>query len=175
MARRKITEAPETLPAELPDLDEREIDFANRLLKGESATDAYIQSHSVYDWKRTSAQVAASRLANSERVQLWMSYARLGLMTEGVVSLEQHIRSLDRLMEIAVSTGNIGAAVQAEQLKGKASGLYAEKIEDTTLGKDVMGWLDKQAEQLRGDPVALKHLHDMATRYGIAWQPKVLH
>lgn len=169
--RRQITE-PLTDPAEIPELDDREIAFANLLLKGMNATDAYIQAFDTTA-RRNSAQVMASRLANSDRVKLWLSYARLGCLTEGVISLEQHLRELDRLKELAVSSGNIGAAVQAEQLRGKAGGLYTEKFEDVTERRDIIAWLDQQAQALSCDPDATRQLASIAKRYGVTWEPTV--
>lgn len=173
MARRKITEAADLEPSEVPELDDREIAFADLLLKGMNATDAYIQAFDVHHWGRNSAQVAASRLANSDRIKLWLSYARLGAMTEGVISLEQHLRELDRLKEMALESGNVGAAVQAEQLRGKAGGLYTEKYEDVTERRDIIAWLDEQARSLSDDKDALAQLTAMAKRYGVSWSPTV--
>jgi hypothetical protein len=41
------------------------------------------------------------------------------------------------LKAIAIETGNVGAAVQAEQLRGKAVGHYVDKHQDVSQQSDV--------------------------------------
>lgn len=55
------------------------------------------------------------------------------------------MQELERLKEIAVNTGNVGAAVQAEQLRGKAAGHYVEKFEDVSKANDPVDTLKEIA------------------------------
>ena len=50
------------------------------------------------------------------------------------LTLEKHLRDLERLRDLAESGEKYGPAIQAEIARGRASGLYVEKIEATVTG-----------------------------------------
>jgi len=79
-----------------------------------------------------------------------------------IVTMESHIAELERLREIALNTGNVGAGVQAEQLRGKAQGHYKENIDITV--NDPMATL-REIAQLSPELAA-----QLAKDQGIEWQ-----
>lgn len=133
MARRQITQKPEVANAdELPELTPQQMEFVRHLLDGKTATDAYRSAYNTANMVANSIWTEASKLRHDPKVAQWLAAARMANLGTAKVTLEGHLTELERLKEIAVSTGNVGAAVQAEQLRGKASGYYVEQIRDVT-------------------------------------------
>lgn len=125
--RRKLTDALEE-GEELPDLTDQQMRFVECLLAGKSASDAYRESYNTANCTDRTIWAAASRLRADSKVATWLSAARKAGLGRAAVTLEGHLAELERLREIALETGNVGAAVQAEQLRGKASNHYSENI-----------------------------------------------
>jgi phage terminase small subunit len=130
MTQRKKTKPLEDM--DLPDLTEPQRKFVEGLLGGKSSSDAYRSAYNAENMGQNSVWVEASRLRNNPSIALWLSAARQAELGHTRITLDQHIARLDRLLEIAVKTGNVGAAVQAEQLIGKAIGHYTERYEINT-------------------------------------------
>lgn len=125
--QRKITEA--MAPEEdLPDLTPQQRKFVEGILANKSASEAYRCAYDAENMKDTSIWTEASRVRNNASVSLWISAARKAGLWQPKVSLDQHLSRLDRLEELCIVSGNMGAAVQAEQLIGKASGHYTENL-----------------------------------------------
>src|SRR5690242_15618370 len=116
--RRKLTDALAE-GEELPELTEQQMHFVECLLAGKSASDAYRESYNTSDCTNRSIWALASRLRADVNVASWLSAARKAGLGRAAVTLEGHLAELERLREIALETGNVGAAVQAEQLRGK--------------------------------------------------------
>lgn len=125
--RRKLTDALDE-GEELPELTEQQMHFVECLLAGKSASDAYRESYNTSECTNRSIWALASRLRADVNVASWLSAARKAGLGRAAVTLEGHLAELERLREIALETGNVGAAVQAEQLRGKASNHYSENI-----------------------------------------------
>lgn len=132
MSRRKITTA-DIAGEELPDLTAQQQHFVEEILAGKNATEAY---RAAYDCSNTSypaIRVNACRLRSQANIALTLSIARKAGMGAGVLTLANHVAELERIREIALDTGNVGAAAQCEQLRGKAMGHYTERMEVTDL------------------------------------------
>lgn len=134
--RRKITktlgEAAEAVTEELSELTPKQMKFVEGILSGKSSTDAY---RAAYDCSRSAASTVwpnACRLRSDSKVSAMLVAARKAGLGNAKLTLERHISELERLREIALESGNVGAAVQAEQLRGKASGHYIERYSDVT-------------------------------------------
>jgi hypothetical protein len=141
MARRKIDKdaaekAAASASEELPQLTAQQMEFVHGLLEGKTASDAYRAAYNTEATDRT-IWARASELRNNSKVSAWLSAARKAHLGSAVVTLESHVRELERIKEIAIETGNVGAAAQCEQLRGKASGLYVDKFEDVTPSEPV--------------------------------------
>lgn len=127
MARRKITEGKEP-ESDLPQLTEQQMMFVKALLDGKNGSDAYRIAYNTENMKPETVWASASRLRHDVKVSAWLDAAREAEMADCRRTKDQHIARLDRLQAIALRTGNVGAAVQAEQLIGKVEGHYAENI-----------------------------------------------
>lgn len=130
MARQKITQ---TIAVDLPDLTPNQYAFVEGLLAGKTASDSYRAAYSCENASDRTIWAEASRLRNCPKVSAWLTAARQAHLGKATVTLDEHLRELERLKEIAISTGNVGAAVQAEQLRGKAAGHYVEQVADVTI------------------------------------------
>ena len=59
---------------------------------------------------------------------LWLRhFQRIGMDTARV-TIEAHLAELARARELALSHGQISAGVQAEHYRGRAAGLYEERL-----------------------------------------------
>ncbi len=126
--RRKITDVKE-IADELPDLTEQQMRFVEGILAGNKITDAYRAAYDCSNMQQSTIWAAASRLRSHCKIGAWISAARIAGLGTATASLADHMAELARLREIAERTGNIGAAVQAEQLRGKAMGHYTEHVD----------------------------------------------
>lgn len=167
MPRRKMTDGLDPdVAAELPELTAQQMAFVEGILAGKTATDAYRAAYSCENSGKNTVWVEASRLKSHPDVSLWIDAARAAGFGRIACTYDDHMRELERLRGLAERSGNIGAAVQAEQLRGKVAGHYVEKHEDVTKPRDRKAMLDRAAE-LGGTDHALM----LAKRFGIEWQP----
>ncbi len=114
---------------ELPQLTGRQQQFLDGLLAGKIGVDAYRATYNCANLSDAAIRVEASRLKHLRKVTLTLSAVRMACLGPPKATLENHIRELERLKEIAINSGNVGAAVQAEQLRGKVMGFYTKKSE----------------------------------------------
>ncbi len=184
MARRKITTPLDKLrgdlvrtmdgellasSADLPQLTPQQMHFVELLLSGKTASDAYRGAYDCSNYANNSVWANASKLVAHAGVALWLAAARKAGLGAARVTYESHVTELERLREIALETGNVGAAVQAEQLRGKAAGQYVERIEVHGAGlRDPADDLNEIAARY-GVEIARK----IAEREGIAWSPAI--
>lgn len=131
MARRKVTKPNDLadLSGDLPDLTDQQMNFVRGILEGLTGADAYRRAYDCSSMQQNTIWAAASRLRNDREVDAWLYAARQAHLGSQVVTKENHLAELERLKAIAVRTGNVGAAVQAEQLRGKVQGHYIERFE----------------------------------------------
>lgn len=129
--RRKLT-TPDLPADDLPDLTDQQRKFVEGLLSGKRASDAYRAAYNCENMLPNSIWCAASKLRADANVAQWLAAARKAGLGEAVVTLQSHLGELERLREIAIESGNVGAAVQAEQLRGKVGGHYVEQYRDLT-------------------------------------------
>lgn len=153
--RRKITEAKEA-KTDLPELTERQKKFVFGILSGYTASDAYRAAYDCSNMQPNSIWCEASKLRSHPNVSQWLAAAREAGLGQAKVTLESHLTELERLREIALRTGNVGAAVQAEQLRGKATGHYTEKLEVTT--GDPIDIMAELATLVKANPDLAKEL-----------------
>lgn len=158
--RRKISEINQ-LANDLPDLTEQQMRFVEGILDGKKITEAYRAAYDCSAMQQNTIWAAASRLRHHYKIAAWISAARVAGLGTATVTLADHLSELARLREIAERTGNIGAAVQAEQLRGKAMGHYKETIDVT-----VTDIADELKELAKVSPELAKAYAD---EKGVAW------
>jgi len=103
------------LASELPWLTKKQQAFVMAVLGGAEPLEALKQAYpTTRTWKPNSASPAAWRLMNNSKIVQWLDAYKLAGLQRGLCSREQHIGELRRIKEIALATGNLGAAKDCE-------------------------------------------------------------
>lgn len=113
--------------------------FAQSVASGMSQADGYRAAYNAENMKPETIQKRASELMCKGEI----SGRVRDLQEEGakiaVYTLAEHLSRLDKLSRGAESEGKFAEAVKAEELRGKAAGLYTERqqIDHTTNGESI--------------------------------------
>jgi hypothetical protein len=166
MPRRQITDGVELDASELPELTAQQMKFVEGVLAGKTASDAYRAAYDTSSMLAKTVWAEASRLRAHPEVTAWLAAARKANLGTAVLTKEAHMQELERLREIALDSGNIGAAVQAEQLRGKVAGHHIEKVQSVPADTDPVDKL-RDIERKHGPEIAAA----LAAKHGIAFQP----
>lgn len=121
-----------TSPAEDKPLTPEECEFVANIMSGMNQTDAFRALPGRDDWQDASLRVSASRMANKANVALTLDQMRAEALNAAKCDREEHLQELKRLSLRSEAAGNYGAAVQAEQLRGKVAGHYVDQHKDVT-------------------------------------------
>lgn len=109
--------------------------FACELAKGGTQAAAYrIAYPKSVRWSENAVAVNASRMASNAHVRLRVEELRAKAAAANDVTLATHVATLKDLREEARAAAQFSPAVKAEELRGKASGLYIEKHEFSGAG-----------------------------------------
>jgi hypothetical protein len=152
--RRKAAKPDIEPESQLPKLTLKQSRFVNALLSGKTMGQAYRDSHDCSKMQPNSIAVAASRLANSDKIALSLRLAQRSGMHEAVVTRDNHLSELARLRELAVDNQQVSAGVQAEHYRGRVAGLYNDKL-SLTVGPSDEALLSQLAQLLGPDAVKL--------------------
>lgn len=139
----------ETAYAELPTLSDRQYRYVEARLAGKNRQEALKAATNVENWNQNSIYRAAFRLEHHPKVQEWLATIRSSCVEQGLYTLEAHMQELDTLAREAKEAGNYGAAATLVQAKGKAAGLYIDRVEHIHSSKDANTLLD-MVERLLG-------------------------
>ena len=106
--------------------------FALAVASGKTQSDAYRVAFNVRPTtKPETVNQAASRLMADSNISARVEELRKPIANKAMITLESHIERLKELSELAIEQGQIAAAIKAEELCGKASGVYIEKRQIT--------------------------------------------
>lgn len=122
--------------------------FAQNLAKGMTGDEAYREAG--YKPNRNNA----SRLKANETIQQRVRELQDVGAQRAEMTFEGHLRKLEELREQAVADRQWNAAIQAEQLRGKANGYYVDRHLVDATHRDVTDEPmspDDWAEQYAGD------------------------
>lgn len=109
--------------------------FAIELAKGGTQSAAYRVAYpKSRKWSENAVAVNASRLVRDHHVRLRVDELAARAAARNEVTLEKHVAELARLRQQAESVEQFSAAIKAEELRGKACGLYTERHEVTGAG-----------------------------------------
>ncbi len=108
--------------------------FALAFVEHRDATAAYRAAYEAENMAPATIWREASLLLAHPKVAARIKELRAPVAANVQLTLEQHLSDLQRLRDAALAGQKYSAAVQAEIARGKASGLYIERIEQT--GKD---------------------------------------
>lgn len=131
MPRRKITAAASLPDADaLPELTAQQSEFVRYILGGKGVAEAYRLAYDCSNMLPNSVWCAASKLHTDAKIGQWLSVARQACLGTGILTRDAHMAQLERIREAAMESGNIGAAVAAEQTRGKVAGHHIERIQE---------------------------------------------
>lgn len=104
--------------------------FALAVAKGMTQSDAYRHAYNVKKGtKDSSINVEASKLMANPEIYQRVESLRAPIAKKAQMTLEQHLDDLLELREMAKANGDVSAAIKAEGIRGKHSGVAAsEKV-----------------------------------------------
>lgn len=106
--------------------------FAAALARGLTQAGAYrIAFPTSVGWKDATVHKRASELAADRDVLGRVAELQAAAAEANLVTLVQHVATLASLRDEARAVRQFGAAIQAETARGKASGLYSDKLHVT--------------------------------------------
>jgi hypothetical protein len=119
----------------LPPLTEKQFAFVDLLARGYPVTTAYSKVYEENKAPNKWTGVAGFRLSHNEKIAKWVNAIRSHQVRSVALNLDDHLLELHNLREMAKEQGKLHVALQAERLRGKASGLY--DVTSTVLMGDV--------------------------------------
>lgn len=107
-------------------LTQAQENFARLYVELGNAAEAYRQAYpKSQKWKDSAVWSQSSQLAANSQVSQRVSILRHEAAEKSVMTLDSHLKELERLRKMAEEQGNVGAAIQAEVARGKHSGVIA--------------------------------------------------
>lgn len=103
--------------------------FAQAVATGKTQADAYRHAFNAVGMKPETIHKRASELMASGEVSGRVAELRKPVVEAAQITLASHLQRLSDLSDKAEQSGQMSAAINAEVARGKASGLYVEKIE----------------------------------------------
>ena len=114
--------------------------FAIAVASGKSQADAYRAAFNAGSMKAETIHSKASVLMRNGKVTARVATLREPAAIAAQITLKGHLHDLQIIREYAIAEKQYGAAVSAEIARGKAAGLYVEKVE-AVIGPRVVVYL----------------------------------
>ena len=107
-------------------LTQAQENFARLYVELGNAAEAYRQAYpNSQKWKDSTLWPKASKLLALDKVNTRVSEIRHLAAEKTQITLESHLKELERLRIMAEEQGNVDAAIKAEVARGKHSGVVA--------------------------------------------------
>jgi len=110
--------------------------FAQSVASGMTQADAYRTAYNAAKMKPETVQNNAHQLMKNSEISTRVDAIRKPIVEKAGITLEAHLKRLDELSRMAAEAEQYSAAITAETHRGKASGLYVEKVEQTLQNPD---------------------------------------
>ena len=111
--------------------------FCLAYIETNNASEAYRRAYDSSKMKPESVNESASRLLADVKITARLEQLRAPVRDRAQITLESHLERLNHLSLMAEQAEQYSAAIKAEESRGKVAGLYVEKIDHTTNGKDI--------------------------------------
>ena len=111
--------------------------FCLAYIETNNASEAYRQAYNSSKMKPESVNESASRLLADVKITARLEQLRAPVRDRAQITLESHLERLNHLSLMAEQAEQYSAAIKAEESRGKVAGLYVEKVDHTTNGKDI--------------------------------------
>lgn len=99
-----------------------------------NAGEAYRRSYECEKMKSETITENACRALKNSKIAARIAELRAPVIEKAAITLEQHLADLKALRDKADASEKYGPAIQAEMARGKASGLYVDKVEMNLTG-----------------------------------------
>lgn len=88
------------------------------------------------DWTPGARSVGATRARQHPKIMAWVNAYRAANMDRLGCTLDEHVAELAKIRDAALAAGSWAAAAKAEELRGRAVGLYIDRKEITHKKQD---------------------------------------
>jgi phage terminase small subunit len=105
--------------------------FALLIFEGKTRAEAYRGAYDAVNSNDATCHKRGTELVMKGAIAGRIQELRAKAEPAHLMSLEEHLQDLKMLRNAAVNNGQYGAAISAEVARGRAYGLYTEKIEHT--------------------------------------------
>ena len=112
-------------------LTQRQEDFCLAYIESANASEAYRKVYSTKRMKPETVNNSAFKMLQKGDIAARIASIRESAAEKVSMTLESHLSDLKNLRDAAVNDGKWAAAVAAEVSRGKAAGLYVDKVETT--------------------------------------------
>lgn len=110
-------------------LTQKQETFCLAVIEGLNNSDAYRRAYNADRMKPETVNRKAKALIDDGKITARIAELREPAAKNAQLTLEQHLHDLRRLRDMAEDEGKYGPAIQAEIARGRASGLYVEKLD----------------------------------------------
>lgn len=110
-------------------LTKKQDDFCLAYIETGNASEAYRRAYKTKTNNQASINRAAKEVFDNPKIASRIAELRAPAVKKAGITLEQHLRDLERLRNLAEQDGKFSAAVSAELARGKASGLHVERVQ----------------------------------------------
>lgn len=93
-----------------------------------NGTEAYRRAYGTQKMADKTINEKASKLLAADKIRARLEELRAPVRAKAMLTLESHLERLDDLSRKAETAEQYAAAISAETSRGKAAGLYVEKI-----------------------------------------------
>lgn len=108
--------------------------FCLEFIQCGNAAEAYRRAYSAEKMKPETVWNSAYKLMENGEVKARVQELRETAAQKAIVTLESHLADLARLRDLAEEDGQFSAAITAEISRGKAVGLYTERLKQEVSG-----------------------------------------
>lgn len=106
--------------------------FCQAYIQCGNASEAYRQAYDTANKKPATVNRRGFELLNENgKIRARIEELRAPALQSAMLTLETHLAEMDRLARVAEENGNLAAAIRAQELRGKAAGLYEDRIRVT--------------------------------------------
>lgn len=109
-------------------LTQKQEKFCSEYVKCGNAAEAYRRAYSAERMKPATIRNNAYKLLCNNDISTMLNKLRDAAAKEAQVTLEGHLNKLAELRDMAIEDGQWNAAITAEVSRGKAAGLYTERV-----------------------------------------------
>lgn len=105
--------------------------FCQGIVLGQSHSEAYRNAYNSVNMKSETINRKAADVIKNGKVSARIAQLQQPVIKNIQITLEDHLKKLEALRNLAVKDKKYSAAINAEIARGKASGLYIEKLQHT--------------------------------------------